>query len=51
MHVYHLKSDIVEIVSQSISKNKTIGIVPTMGALHHGWPLKLDGFLLNTESN
>jgi pantoate--beta-alanine ligase len=36
MHVYHLKSDIVEIVSQSISKNKTIGIVPTMGALHQG---------------
>ena len=36
MHVYHLKRDIVEIVSQSKSKNKTIGIVPTMGALHQG---------------
>lgn len=36
MHVYQLKSDIVEIVSQINAENKTVGLVPTMGALHNG---------------
>lgn len=36
MCVYHLKSDIVEIVSQSQAKKRTVGVVPTMGALHDG---------------
>lgn len=36
MCVYHLKSDIVEIVSKSHAKKRTVGVVPTMGALHDG---------------
>ena len=36
MHIYHQKRDIVEIVSQSRAEKKTVGVVPTMGALHDG---------------
>jgi len=36
MHIYHQKRDIVEIVSQSRAEKKTVGVVPTMGALHQG---------------
>ena len=36
MHIYHQKRDIVEIVSQCRAEKKTVGVVPTMGALHQG---------------
>lgn len=36
MHVYGLKKDIVSFLEKEKAKNRTIGLVPTMGALHQG---------------
>ncbi|UYW01163.1 pantoate--beta-alanine ligase [Flavobacterium agricola] len=36
MSVYHKKSNLISYLSTSIKEHKTIGLVPTMGALHQG---------------
>jgi len=36
MSVYHKKSDLESVLAPFINLNKTIGLVPTMGALHQG---------------
>lgn len=36
MSVYHKKNDLINYLSLFVSHNKTIGLVPTMGALHEG---------------